>query len=194
MTFFGFSPLETTAAILGFLCVYLAARQSILNFPVAIAATALYIFIFFEAKLYSDMILQFFFIGFQVYGWYHWLHGRKDSEELPVTKNPMSENLVWFLIGTFGSVFVGFIMISYTDASFPFLDSIILVFSLIAQWMLSVKKIENWILWIAIDALAIGIYYAKELHPTSILYALYLILAVIGYFQWKKSMVVKQEN
>lgn len=184
------NPIEITASVFGFICVFLAIRQSIWNFPVAIASTVLYVFIFFDAKLYSDTILQLFFIAFQVYGWYNWLYGGENKTELSVTNNPMSENLVWLLIGAAGSVFTGFIMISYTDASFPFLDSIVLVFSLIAQWMMSVKKIENWILWIGIDALAIGIYYAKGLYSTSILYFLFLILATLGYFQWKKTLTI----
>lgn len=188
------NPVEITASVLGFICVFLAIRQNIWNFPVAIASTVLYVFIFFEAKLYSDTILQLFFIGFQIYGWYNWLYGGENKTVLPVTDNPLSENLVWLLIGFSGSVFTGFIMISYTDASFPFLDSIVLVFSLIAQWMMSAKKIENWILWIGIDILAIGIYYAKELYSTSILYALFLVLAAMGYFQWKKNLTTNRKS
>lgn len=184
------SPLEITASILGFICVFLAIRQSIWNFPVAIASTVLYVIIFFDAKLYSDTILQLFFIGFQIYGWHNWLYGGDNKTELHITNNTASENWVWLLIGSATSVFVGFLMISYTDAAFPFLDSIVLVFSLIAQWMMSIKKIENWVLWIAIDLLAIGIYYAKELYATSILYSLFLILATIGYVQWRKEFIV----
>jgi nicotinamide mononucleotide transporter len=183
------SPLEITASVLGFICVFLTIRQNIYTFPIGIVSAFLYIFIFFEARLYSDMILQGFFILFQAYGWYNWLYGGGEHSKLPVSSNSVSMNLVWFLVGAFSSVLIGWYFHTFSDAALPFWDSNILAFSLVAQWLMSVKKIEHWIYWILIDVLATGIYFVRELYLTSLLYFLFMILAVIGLIEWRKVLL-----
>lgn len=179
--------IELIGSLLGFICVYLTIRQNIYTFPIGIISAFLYIFVFFEARLYSDMVLQGFFVAFQAYGWYNWLHGGKEHTKLTVSKNTAFQNAGWFIIGAFASFLIGWYFQTFTNAALPFWDSNILAFSLVAQWLMSVKKIEHWIYWILIDILAVGIYFSRELYLTSILYFLFFILATIGLFEWEKN-------
>lgn len=182
------SPIEITASLLGFICIFLTVRQNILTFPIGIVSAFLYVFIFFEARLYSDMILQGFFILFQAYGWYHWLYGGNEHSRLPITNNTIGHNIMWVLVGAVSSVGIGWYFHTFTNAALPFWDSNILAFSLVAQWLMSIKKIEHWIYWIVIDCLATVIYSVRELYLTSILYFVFMILAIIGWLQWKKAI------
>jgi len=122
------------------------------------------------------------------YGWYNWYKSESDSKELIVTD---SGNLLWLwiissIIGTMG---LAFIMYTYTNASLPYPDSYIAVTSLIAQWLMAKKKLESWYFWIMTDVTAIFVYWQKELYLTTILYAFFLILAMIGYWEWRNTFL-----
>ena len=114
------SPLEIAGSSLGFICVYLTVRQNIYTFPIGIVSAFLYIFIFFESRLYSDMILQGFFIVFQGYGWYNWLYGGQQHTELLISRNSQLHNWMWFFVGAVASFLIGWTFHTFTDASLPF--------------------------------------------------------------------------
>lgn len=146
----------------------------------------LYIFIFYQAKLYSDSFLQVIYVFFQFYGWWHWLHGGRERTSAPVTRLSPRALVGYLVAGILGSLLWGFGMARFTDAALPYPDAFVVVFSLIAQWLLARKVLESWYFWIAVDVLAIGVYFLKQLYLTSGLYAVFLVLAIFGLLAWKK--------
>ncbi|MCR5888693.1 nicotinamide riboside transporter PnuC [Hymenobacter sp. J193] len=184
----GQSPLEWVAVLTGFACVWLAARESLWNFPIAIFSCALYVVVYYRAQLYSDSLLQTLFIGLSLYGWYEWLYGGRSKTPLVVTRTRPIE---WLVCGLFVAAFTlgfGYYLQRHTDAALPHWDSFTTATSLAAQYLLMRKRLENWWLWIIVDIIYVPILWYKELYPTSGLYALYLGLAAYGYWQWRKSM------
>lgn len=181
--------LELAAVATGFACVWLAARESIWNFPVAVVSCLLYVFVYFGAKLYADCGLQVLFIALSFYGWYEWLYGGSSKSELGVTHTTGRE---WLLGALFAGTFTlgfGYYLRHYTDATLPYLDSFTTGGSLVAQFLLTRKRLENWLLWIVVDLIYVPVLWLKELYSTSLLYALYLALATYGYWQWRRQMV-----
>ncbi len=180
--------LELVAVATGFACVWLAARESLWNFPVAIVSCALYIFVYYRARLYSDCYLQGLFIVLSLYGWYEWLYGGRDKAELRVASATARE---WGVAASFAAAFTagfGYYLLHHTDASLPYLDSFTTAGSIAAQYLLTRKRLENWLLWILVDLIYVPVLWYKELYPTSVLYALYLGLAAYGYWQWRRDL------
>ncbi|RYE04610.1 MAG: nicotinamide riboside transporter PnuC [Sphingobacteriaceae bacterium] len=180
------NPLEVIGVITGILCVYLAAKNIIWNWPFAIISVAVYIVIFFEAKLYADMGLQFYFLAMNSYGWYFWSRKPKTEAKVPVVKITRRE----IILSVFGIVLftavLGFLLKKGTDAAFPFIDSFCTACSLIAQVFLARKVLENWLIWVFVDAIYVIVYAAKHLHLTAGMYALYFVIAALGYRDWRR--------
>ena len=148
----------------------------------------LYAIVFYEAKLYADMGLQVVYVALSVYGWYEWLHGGENRTELHVTRTGPRLGALLALIAVAGSVLLGTLLHRATDASLPFMDSALSSTSLVAQWMMTRKKLENWLVWSAVDVLYVGMFIYKGLYLTSALYAVFPALAVRGYVEWRRSM------
>lgn len=185
-------PLELAGVIFGVVAVWLTVKENILCWPVGLVNVALYVVIFMRAKLYADMGLQVVYIALLLYGWYAWLHGGKDRAELAVSRTPARLWLILLIAGTAGGVLLGVTLKKSTDASLPYLDSLTTSFSLVAQFMSTRKLLENWIVWIIVDVIYIGIYIAKDLRLTAVLYAIFLVLAVVGYRDWRRSSGMKE--
>ena len=179
--------LEVVAAVSGLLCVYLTMRQNIWCWPVGLVQIVLYVYLFWAVKLYSDVILQGVFLVLQFYGWYNWLHGGRYRGELKVSRLPPALLALWIGAGAAGAAAVGTAMAVYTDAALPYWDAAGMVYSLVAQWLMTKKKLECWLFWIGVDILSVGIYLAKGLYPTAGLYAVFLGLAAGGLLAWAKS-------
>ena len=178
---------EWAAAILTAVSVYLAARENIWNWPTAIVSVAMYIVVYIRAGLFSDAGLQLFFLATSVYGWYHWQHGGTDRSELPVSRTSAR---TWMWCAVFGVVFW------YLDASitsringvaFPYIDAATTTVSLVAQWMMTRKLLENWILWILVNVVYVPVLVVKGLYPTAALYSVLLVLAIKGLRDWHRS-------
>jgi nicotinamide mononucleotide transporter len=182
------SSIEIIAVVFGLLCVWLTIRQNIWCWPTGLVQVALYIYIFMQVKLYSDVILHVIYVGMQIYGWYHWLHGGRDHGALGVTLLTRQARLLWPLITLVVTLIWGFLMSHYTDAALPYADAFTTVASLVAQWLLARKKLESWLFWIVVDIVAIGVYGYKELYLTCGLYAVFLVLATRGWFTWRKTI------
>jgi nicotinamide mononucleotide transporter len=182
------SPLELFAAIVGAVSVWLSVRQNILSWPTAIVNVVLYAIVFYQAKLYADMGLQVIYAILSVYGWYEWLYGGEGRTELHVTRT--SPRLAALLAGISlaGAAVLGTLLRHTTDAALPYMDSFLSSTSLVAQWMMTRKKLENWLLWIGLDILYVGMFIFKGLYLTAGLYAVFLALAVRGYLDWRRSL------
>lgn len=180
------SVLEISGVISGILCVYLAARNNIWSWPLAIISVSIYIIIFYDAKLYADAGLQIYFLITNVYGWYFWSRKSEEDDKVPVSfasGKSIFLSLVAILIFT---LLLGTFLYKGTDASFPYIDSFCTACSLVAQLFLARKIIENWLIWIFVDVIYVGVYLMKDLHLTAGMYALYVLIAAIGYINWKK--------
>jgi nicotinamide mononucleotide transporter len=182
------NPLETIAAAFGIISVYLSVRQNIWSWPTAIANVGLYTIVFFHSRLYADMGLQVVYIIISIYGWYQWLYGGKGHTELEVSRTTRRLGVFLVGLGCVSSLLLGTMLHRTTDAALPYLDSTTTSTSLIAQWMMTKKLLENWIVWVAVDVVYIGMFIYKSLYVTSFLYLVFLILSVMGYRQWKATL------
>jgi nicotinamide mononucleotide transporter len=180
--------LEIIATVSGIIAVSLQAKEKILAWPFAIVSVAISAYIFFFSKLYSDFGLHIIYIVLNVYGWYIW-SGRKGNEEVAPTQLLTFERVVLsagiILTGTF---ILGYIMSSWTDADLPYFDAFTTSGSLVAQYLLAKKYLQNWLFWIAVDVVAIPVYLYKELFFFSFLFAIYLLICIWGYWSWKKEL------
>jgi len=184
---FGMSTIEWVAVAFGIVSVYLSVRENIWSWPTAIVNVSLYVYIFLNAKLYADMGLQVFYICISFYGWWNWLYGGENRTELHVTRLPRRWAVVLPFVFVAGAAALGTLLSHYTDASVPYADASLAVASLIAQYLMTKKALENWAIWVAADVGYIAMYIYKGLYPTTFLYAVFLILAAMGYVRWRRT-------
>lgn len=180
--------LELLAAVTGAISVWLSVRQNIWSWPTAIVNVVLYAFVFHGAKLYADMGLQVVYAVLSVYGWYQWLRGGPGRTGLRVSATAPRLGVRLLVIAAAASAVLGTLLHRTTDAALPFLDASLSSTSLVAQWMMTRKLLENWLVWIAVDVLYVGMFLFKDLYLTAGLYAVFLVLAVRGYLDWRRSM------
>jgi len=182
------SPLEIFAAAAGAWSVWLSVRQNILSWPTGIVNVVLYTIVFYEAKLYADMGLQVIYAVLSIYGWYQWLYGGEGHTTLHVSRTRRSLAVSLALIAATGAVLLGSLLHRTTDAALPYMDSALTSASLVAQWMMTKKLLENWAVWISVDVLYVGMFIYKGLYVTAVLYAVFLGLAIKGWIDWRDSM------
>ena len=181
--------LELVAVVVTLLAVFLTTRQVIWCWPLAMVSVTLYAVVFFQAKLYADMGLQALYCGLAIYGWWAWLRGGEDHGELHVSLASNKTRVVLALIGAVAGALLGMTLSRYTDASLPFMDSALTSFSIVGQWMQTRKLLEAWLVWLGVDVFYVGMFIFKGLYPTAALYAIFLILAVMGFLGWRRTMV-----
>lgn len=184
--------IEFFALVFGIVAVYFNSREKIWGWPTGIIGVVLSGILFYDARLYSDLILHIMYFVLGFYGWYEWLYGGKNKSEKKVSTLSPGVLVGLMLAGAVGVGAIGYFFDNYTDADLAYWDAFTTSFSLVGQYMLAKKKIENWILWLVVDAVAAGIYLYKELYMLSILYFLYLGLATYGFINWKKSLQKNQ--
>ncbi len=182
-----YNPFEIIGVVFGLICVWLTVRQNIMCWPTGLVSAFFYIIVFYQVRLIADMGLQVVYIVLQIYGWHQWLHGGKDRGELTVSRSSVKLNALLIAIAFAGTASMGYILSSRTDAALPYWDSATTVMSLIAQWMMAKKYLQCWLVWITVDVVSSGKYLDKGLNLTLVLYTAYLILATLGYLEWKKS-------
>jgi nicotinamide mononucleotide transporter len=179
---------EALAAALVIVNVALVAARSVWNYPVALAAVAIYGWVFVGARLYSDALLQGFFFAANLYGWANWARSRADAGEVVVERLDPATRLAW-LGGSVAACLVwGTVMHRYTDASYPWWDGGIAIASVAAQLMQARRAIESWWVWIAVDVASIPLYAAKALWFTAGLYGVLLGLSVWGLIDWRRAL------
>ena len=182
------SPLEGIAAAFGLVSVYLSTRQNIWSWPTAIVNVALYAIVFYQGRLYGQMGLQPVYLALSIYGWYEWLHGGAEKTELQVSRaSPrllaalaILNIVTWLALAA---------LLRRTDAALPWLDALLTTTSLVAQWMMTRKILENWLVWIAVDVVYVPMFISQHLYATALLYAAFLILATMGFVEWRRSLV-----
>jgi len=184
------SYLELTGFIAAVIYLLFSIRQKIWLWPLGIITSLAYIFIFYQQKIYGYAALNGYYVIISVYGWYIWHRNAKISDhheslDLPVKAKALS----WILLAGMLLWFVFYVILShFTDSAIPIGDSFTTAFSVVATWMLARKYLENWLFWIVIDSMAAALYWYQNMVLTAILYLIYTIMAVIGYYQWYQSM------
>ena len=180
----GASWLEQLATVLGVLFVWLAMRESLWNFPVGLVQAAMFGWVCFEGKLYSETVLQGFFFAAMIYGWWHWARGGRDDQPLAVQRLGRVET-IWWIVGTLALwAGWGWSMARFTDAALPWWDGFVFAASVVSQWLQSRKLLENWVGWIVANTVAIGVFWAKEYYWFSVLYFLFWLMAWGGLRAW----------
>ena len=188
--------LEIFGTIVGLLYLWFEYRASIYLWIVGIIMPAIYIFVYYDAGLYADFGINIYYLIAAVYGWFFWVWGRRKhssnaSKELPIVHTPRRYYLPLVLIFVLSFIGIAWILIYFTDSNVPWLDSFTTALSIVGMWMLARKYIEQWWAWIVVDIVCCGLYIYKDLYFTSALYGLYSIIAIFGYFKWKKLMLTQ---
>ncbi len=146
-------------------------------------------FIFWKVNLFSDSLLNGIYVLLGLYGWYNWKFGDPHKKQLPVSTTPLPRLLLYLAAATVATfAWAELVKAYYPQASYLYADSATTCFSLLAQWLLARKKLENWLLWLVIDVVCIGLYILKDLYLTAGLFAVYLVLCVVGYQKWKAEL------
>lgn len=188
------SSVEWLAALLGVICVALVVRRSIWNFAFGIASTALYVGVFVDAKLYSDALLQIFFVVVNGYGWLSWRRAQAKLGDVVVETMGVAARVGWLGGIALATLCWGWLMHRFTDAAYPWIDAGVAITSVAAQILMARRKLENWMLWIAIDIVAIPLFASRGLWVTSGLYALYLIMSVTGLIGWRRALRLQETS
>jgi nicotinamide mononucleotide transporter len=144
--------------------------------------------VFLHSRLYSSMALQAVYAALSVYGWYEWLHGGKDHGQLRVSRTPTAWLVGLLAAGAVFGLLLGSFLRYRTDAALPFWDAGTTAFSLVAQWMTTRKWLESWMIWIPVDVVYVFMYLSQGLRAFTGLYAIFLVLAVMGLLGWRRSM------
>jgi nicotinamide mononucleotide transporter len=174
-----------TTTLLG---IWLTTRRLLWCWPVTLIADVLYLVVFYQAKLYSDTLLQAFFVAFTLYGWWNWSRGVRDEGEVKIAPLKPRNAIIAIALGAVGSIALYLITIRM-HAALPWLDAPLASYSLVASWWQARRHIANWWLWIVIDVLYVGEYIYKQLWPTALLYAILVALAILGLRDWKRAPV-----
>jgi nicotinamide mononucleotide transporter len=182
------SWIETFGVVTGAVCVLLAVKENVWNWPIGILNNLFFLVLFWRSKLYADSGLQIFYIAISVYGLWHWLYGGARHTHAPIVRARRAHVLP-LLGATIASAAVLYYVLShFTDSNVPLGDATTTALSLTAQYMLGRKQIENWLVWIAADVIYIGLYCYKSLYLTALLYAVFIVMCVAGYLRWQHSM------
>ena len=180
--------LELTAVAFGLVCVWFMKKESLLAFPFGIVNVLIYVYIFYAARLYANAGINGFFFVMSVYGWYNWTRKDSNDDTIRITRSSKQELLLNALAGIIFFFIIRLVLIRFTESSIPSWDAATTAVYIIAQWLLSRKKIENWILWISADTVMIGLCAWEGLYFSSFQYLVFTIIAILGFREWKTKL------
>ena len=188
--------IEILGTLVGVAYLWLEYRASIYLWIASIIMPTIYLVVYYNAGLYADFGINIYYLIIAIYGWAAWkfgfkLFGRNDevkNQELPITRTPRKVWAVAALASCALTFVIAWVLIHFTDSTVPFWDSMTTALSVVAMWMLSRKYIEQWLVWLVVDAVTVGLYLYKGIPLTASLYLLYTLLALVGYLRWRKSI------
>lgn len=187
------NQIEIWGFLFGIAYVVLATRQSVWCWPAGIVNVIMYILVFWRSGLYGDSALQVFYLGMSFYGLYLWLRPKSSTGgTLQITTTTATRLGVLGLLTLASTALFGYILDNYTDSTIPYLDGFTTALGLFATWMTARKLLENWLVWIFTNLLCTGIYFYKELYTTMVFYFILTVLAINGYYQWKRQWKQQQ--
>lgn len=182
------SLLEVIAVLAAVLYLGFAIREKIVCWFFAAISTAIYAWLFIEAKLYMESVLNVFYLAMAGYGWFVWSSGRDDGHERPIVVWPLKTHVIAIVVVVVLSVASGYSLSNYSDAAFPYIDSLTTWFAVWGTFLVARKVLENWWYWLLIDITSIFIYWSRDLQLTSLLFAVYVFMIPIGLISWTRSM------
>jgi nicotinamide mononucleotide transporter len=183
------SPIEVVAVMLGIAYVVLATREIIWCWPCAIVSTTLFIWIFFGQSLYQQAVLQIFYVGLGFYGWQQWRSGGQQGTALSVSNWPLRRHCLVLALIAGLTTLTGWLEARYTASTSPYLDAFTTWGSVAASWMMARKVLENWVYWFVVDILIVVLTLRERLPATSVLYAVYVVMAIVGFIGWRRSQL-----
>lgn len=180
--------LEITAVFFGLLSVWFAKKNNILVFPTGLINTSIYVYLLWKWSLLGDMMINAYYFAMSIYGWYHWTRSKEGVVEYPIARMSYKEKKTALLLFIASTLFVTIVYLFFNKFTnwMSYLDTFITGVFFVGMWLMAKRKIENWILWIIGDVLSIPLYFAKGYTFTSLQYILFTLIAVYGYFEWKK--------
>ncbi len=182
---------EMAGFVITALGIWLTTKRLLICWPVVLLADFLYLVVFYQARLFSDALLQVFFVAFTLYGWWHWWRGVRQDGEVRVVPLSLQSLLLALAAGLAGSFLLGDLAVRL-HAALPHLDAALTSYSLVASWWQARKHIANWWLWIVVDTIYIGEYIYKDLWLTGVLYAALVALALVGLRDWRRTAATGQ--
>lgn len=186
--------IEIIGAVIALGYLYFEYKASKWLWPMAVVMPIAYIWIFFRSKFYAGMGINIYYFFAAIYGWIKWTGRQSDGREPPIRRTPPRLIFPLTSIGILLFAAIAFLLSHYTDSPVSMADSLITALSIIGMWMLAHKHLEQWWVWIAVNILSCGIYFWRGLYPTSILYAIYSVISVMGYFKWRGLMQAQRDR
>ncbi len=174
--------------LFGIVSVFLSTREHVASWPTALVNVSLYFVVLGRAQLYANAGLQLFYFGLSCYGWYQWKFGGAQHTGVVVNRTAPRTARTLVGIGVVATLALGIGLSRWTDAASPWLDAVTTATSLVAQWMMTRKLLENWSVWVVVNFVYVGLYLSQGLYPTTVLYVVYIGLAVSGHFSWTRSL------
>ena len=184
------TPLEIAAVLFTLANVWLAVKENIWTWPTGIVSVLLYLVVFWRSHLYLNAILQIVYFALSIHGWYEWLHGGEAKTALRIRHATRRQQIGCAIAGVVATVILlRLLRMSTSDASLPLWDAITTAFSLVGQWMLNVKLVENWLVWASVDVIYVVMFMHQRLLATAGLYAFFIVLCAKGWLDWRRSAV-----
>ena len=180
--------IEIIGAVIGLLYLYLEYKANKWLWPVGVLMPIFYVWIFLQSKFYADMGINIYYFFASIYGWMRWTKARSENSELKISHTPRRDILPLSVIGTLLFAVMAFILVRFTDSPVPYGDSFTTALSILGMWLLAHKYVEQWWFWFFVNIVSCGLYVWKGLYPTSILFAIYSVISVFGYFKWRRMM------
>ena len=186
---------EIIGAVIGLVYLYLEFKANKWLWPVGVLMPIVYVWIFFQSKFYADMGINIYYFFASIYGWILWSkHQKNNQEELLITYTPKRYIVPISIIGILLFAIIAFILVRFTDSPVPYGDSFTTALSVLGMWLLARKHVEQWWFWFFVNIISCALYLWKGLYTTSVLFAIYSIISVFGYFKWKKMMLNQNQR
>ena len=180
--------LEIIGAIIGLIYLYLEYKANKWLWLFGVIMPVVYIFIFYQSKFYADMGINAYYFFASIYGWIMWTKNRFSEEKNRISHTPTRFILLLSIIGISIFALIAFVLVRFTDSPVPYGDSFTTALSILGMWMLAHKYIEQWGIWFIVNIVSCGLYFWKDLYYTGVLFAIYAVISVFGYFKWKRMM------
>ena len=181
--------LDIVTTILGLAYILLEYRASAWMWLVGFLMQSLGIVLYYQKGLYADCCMEFYYLGVTIYGWWRWVKPKANSQKLiAISKFPKKLIIPWLTIIAVVWAIIYWLLVTFTNSNVPLADSFTTALSIIGIWALAHKFLEQWFIWIVVDVVTSVLYFYKDIPFKAGLYALYVVIAVFGYFKWRKMM------
>ncbi len=185
--------LDITTTALGLAYILLEYKASVWMWVVGFMMQALGIVLYYQKGLYADCGMEFYYLAMTVYGFVAWTRHKQKTSDLPIRHMPKKTALAWLGVGLAAWLIIYLLLKNFTNSTVPVADAFTTAFSIVGIWALARKYLEQWFVWIVVDVVTCVLYFYKDIPFKASLYALYVVIAVMGYFKWKQMMLIEKK-